>query len=94
MTDLDLVLTEELLDELQGRFDHGVVTLLRESSPQNFDVHTTTWGCPLTCCGLAEQAKLDSLAELQATDFELVRRGHGKAEVFERAAFDRDPGDR
>lgn len=52
--DLELVPTEDLVDELIKRSECGSVILLRKMTPEEQDVDRYWWGNPYTAMGLLQ----------------------------------------
>jgi hypothetical protein len=63
-TDLDLVLTEDLLAELRRRCDTGVIVLSGRHNQKQTEVFVQVWGDPVLGCGLCEVAKATVLGPL------------------------------
>ncbi len=66
MTDLDLIPTEDLVEEIQRRHDSAIITL-RKCQTDTVDTRTMWWfGGLFNCLGLAEytrQALLDRVMD-------------------------------
>jgi hypothetical protein len=67
VSDLELVTTIELLDELEKRFDHGAIGMLREDG-RDVTIATRAWGNGMTAAGLADRANRKALDSFMASE--------------------------
>ena len=63
-TDLDLVLTEDLVAALRQRAECGIVVLVAQRTSDESEIFSQSWGKLLTVVGLAEVVKATSVNQL------------------------------
>lgn len=67
-TGLELYSTQDLLNEVFGRFDHAVFAGLQPMTESRFDIFVDFTGCPATIAGLAQKAGADALSGLKPAE--------------------------
>jgi len=79
-TDLELITTEVLIEELVGRFDHAVFCGLKVQHQKQVLIHRKFSGNPWTCSGLAQSMSLKAIDDLEAS-FELPDGDEARGEA-------------
>jgi hypothetical protein len=71
-SELSLVTTEELVEELLNRSDAGVICLFRDRDEERTSTDAFMCGHPLFCIGLMESYKQHILKEYETTETDRI----------------------